>query len=191
VVSGVWQNVPLLAVVADLRRGLATKGTDVDGYAKAIATIRNFQSIPLTSETKAQMSAAKRDWSSLNAFFGLSAVQAAVFMDDVPSGTYYEAARSDFTREPPRDRHGVDAALLKAAALALAHESLIRPSRSVLYVAAIHDLKSLETASAKDIASSTSSLLNPWGQDILYLNVFLETTRLVDSPSTDMVVPGK
>src|SRR5580658_7959844 len=51
VVSGALQNVPLAAAVADLQRGLGTKDAGVNGYASAISTIRNFESIPLTSET--------------------------------------------------------------------------------------------------------------------------------------------
>jgi hypothetical protein len=191
VVSGALQNVPLAAAVADLRRGLATKDTGVNGYASAISIIRNFESIPLTSETTAQMTAARRDWSRLNAFFEITPAQAAVFMDDAPSGAYYKAAQRDFVREPQRDDEGVDVGLLKTATLDLVRESQIRPSRSVLYAAAIHDLTSLEGASSKEIASSGSSLLNPYGQDILYLNVFFETTRLAAWPGTDMFAAGK
>jgi hypothetical protein len=191
VVSGALQNVPLAAAVADLQRGLGTKDAGVNGYASAISTIRNFESIPLTSETTAQIKAARRDWSRLNAFFEITPAQSAVFMDDVPSGAYYKAAQHDFVREPHRDDVGINVGLLKTAALDLVRESRLRPSRSVLYAAAIHDLTSLEGASSKDIASSGSSLLNPYGQDILYLNVFFETTRLAAWPGTDMLVPGK
>jgi hypothetical protein len=61
----------------------------------------------------------------------------------------------------------------------------------VLYAAAIYDLKNLEGASTKDIASSGSQLTDPYGQDILYLNVFFRTTQLVGSSSTEMAKAAK
>src|SRR5271156_6104026 len=77
VASGALQNVPLVAAVADLKHGLAT-GHGVTGYASAIVTIRNFESIPLTSESPAQMKKARSDWSRLNVFFDIGAAKAAV-----------------------------------------------------------------------------------------------------------------
>src|SRR5580658_6116139 len=65
VASGALQNVPLVAAVADLERGLDSGQGDVEGYAGAIATLRNFENIPLTSETPAQMMQARGDWSRL------------------------------------------------------------------------------------------------------------------------------
>lgn len=50
----------------------------------------------------------------------------------------------------------------------------------------MYDLTNLEGASVSDIASGASSLTNPYGQDILYLNVFFRTTQLVASGSTEM-----
>jgi hypothetical protein len=189
VASGALQNVPLVAAVADLERGLAT-GRGVSGYANAIATIRNFERIPLTSETSAQMKKAHSDWSRLNAFFDIDAVDAAVLTGDSPKGAYYDIAQRTYRGEPLRNRSGVNSNLLRLAVTDLTDESLKQPTRAVLYSAAIYDLKNLEGASAKDIASSASSLTNRYGQDILYLNVFFQTTQLVGSGSTDMAKPG-
>jgi hypothetical protein len=190
-VSGALQNVPLVAAVADLERGLDSGHGDVAGYAGAVATIRNFESIPLTSESPAQMKKARSDWSELNAFFNIGPAQAAVLMDFTPKGAYYDIAQRTFMGEPQRNRSGVNTNLLKLAATDLVDESQKQPTRAVLYVAAIYDLKNLEGASARDIAASASSLTNPYGQDILYLNVFFQTSQLVGSGSTDMAEVGK
>lgn len=189
VVSGALQNVPLAAAVADLQRGLAT-GSSTGGYASAIATIRNFESIPLTSETPAQMKKADRDWSQLNVFFDIGRAQAAVLMNDSPKGAYYDIAQKTYRGEPPRDRSGVNSNLLKSAVTDLTDEQEKQPTRAVLYSAAIYDLKNLEGASTQDIASSASSLTNPYGQDILYLNVFFRTTQLAASGNTEMAKAG-
>jgi hypothetical protein len=191
VVSGALQNVPLVAAVADLERGLDSGHGDVAGYAGTVATIRNFESIPLTSESPAQMKKARSDWSELNAFFNIGRAQAAVLMDFTPKGAYYDIARRTFMGEPQRNRNGVDINLLKFAVTDLTDETQKQPTRAVLYAAAIYDLKNLEGASARDIAASASSLTNPYGQDILYLNVFFQTTQLVGSGSTDMAEAGK
>jgi hypothetical protein len=190
VVSGALQNVPLVAAVADLKRGLAT-GNDATGYASAIATIRNFESIPLTSESSAQMKKVKGDWSRLNEFFDIDPAQAAVLMGDSPSGAYYDIAQRTFMGEPTRNRSGLNSNLLKLAVTDLTDESHKQPTRAVLYEAAIYDLTNLEGASEKDIASSASSLTNPYGQDILYLNVFFHTTQLVGPGSTEMAKAAK
>jgi len=186
VVSGAWQNVPLVAAVADLQLGLAS-GHGAAGYAAAIATIRNFESVPLTSESPAQMKKAQSDWSRLDAFFDIGAAQAGVLMDDTPKGAFYDIAQRTYMGEPRRNRDGVNSNLLKLAVTDLQEESVKQPTRAVLYSAAIYDLENLEGANVKDIASSASRLTNPYGQDILYLNVFFRTTQLVGSGSTDMV----
>jgi len=190
VVSGALQNVPLVAAVADLERGLDSGHGDVTGYARAVAILRNFEAIPLTSETPAQMKQIRKDWSRLNTFFEIGPAQAAVLTDEFPKGAYYDIAQKTFMGEPQRNRDGVNSNLLKFAVTDLRDEALKQPTRAVLYVAAIYDLKNLEGASVSDIASSTSSLNNPYGQDILYLNVFFQTTRLVGSANTDMADPG-
>jgi hypothetical protein len=190
VVSGALQNVPLVAAVAELQRGLAT-GRGITGYTDAIATIRQFESIPLTSETPAQMKDVNHDWSQLNVFFDIGHAQAVVLMDDSPKGAYYDIAQKTFRGEPLRNRSGVNTNLLKFAVTDLADEQQKQPTRAILYSAAIYDLRNLEGASAQDIASSASSLTNPYGQDILYLNVFFRTAQLVSSGSTEMAKAGK
>jgi hypothetical protein len=189
VASGALQNVPLVAAVADLQRGLAT-GRGTTGYADAVATIRNFESIPLTSESSAQMKKANDDWTQLNVFFDIGHAQAAVLMEDSPKGAYYDIAQKTYSGEPLRNRSGVNYNLLKFAVTDLTDEQKKQPTRAVLYSAAIYDLKNLEGASAQDIASSATSLTNPFGQDILYLNVFFRTTQLVGSGSTEMSKAG-
>ncbi len=191
VVSGALQNVPLVAAMADLERGLHAGHGDTTGYASAIATIRDFEDIPLTSESPSQMKDARRDWSRLNAFFKIGPAQAAVLMDDGPLGAYYDMARKAFRGEPQRNRDGVDSTLLKLAVSDLQDEELKQPTRVVVYVAAIDDLENLEGASASEIASSASGLDNPYGQDILYLNVFFKTTRLTGTSSTYMAKAAK
>jgi hypothetical protein len=190
VVSGALQNVPLVAAAADLERGLDSGHGDVTGYASAVAILRNFEAIPLTSETPAQMKQVKRDWSRLDTFFEISPAQAAVLMDGFPKGAYYDIAQKTFMGEPQRNRDGVNSNLLMFAVTDLKNEELKQPTRAVLYVAAIYDLKNLEGASVSDITSSTSSLNNPYGQDILYLNVFFQTQRLTGDGNTDMADPG-
>ena len=190
VVSGALQNVSLVAAVADLERGLDSGQGDVTGYASAVAILRNFEAIPLTSETSAQVKQVRSDWSRLNAFFEIGPAQAAVLMNEIPRGAYYDIAQKIFSGEPQRNRDGVNDNLLKLAVSDLRDEEQKQPTRAVLYVAAIYDLKNLEGASASDIASSTSSLTNPYGQDILYLNVFFQTQRLTGGGSNEMADPG-
>ncbi|MCU1363738.1 MAG: hypothetical protein JWM55_1566 [Acidimicrobiaceae bacterium] len=191
VVSGALQNVPLVAAVADLERGLDSGRGDVSGYAAAVATLRNFESIPLTSETPAQMRKARSDWSRLNGFFTIDSVQATVLMDDSPTGAYYDLAQRAFMDEPLGRRDGVNAALLKFAVTDLHDQSRKQPTRAVLYAAAMYDLKNLEGASVHAVATSSSGVTNQCGQDILYLNVYFRTARLVGPGDTDMAKAAK
>jgi hypothetical protein len=178
VVSGALQNVPLVAAVHDLILGLKVAGTDPAGYQSAIATIRAFEAIPLTSETKTQMRDSRRDWAALNVFFDISPSQERVLDDDLRGGPFYNIAQDAFEKEPGDAHHGVNAHLLEVAATNLAEQASRPSTRAVLYTAAIIDLKQLERASMADVASSTSALLNPYVQDIYYLNAFFMTSRL-------------
>jgi hypothetical protein len=56
-------------------------------------------------------------------------------------------------------------------------EAAAEKSRAVLFDAAIADLNNLQSAGAAQIAASSSSLLNPYRQDIDYLNDLFETER--------------
>jgi hypothetical protein len=176
-VSSALQNIPLVSAVSDLKRGLA-KGGDTAGYERAIATIKAFESIPITSETKEQMLDSHRDWSALNAFFDVGASEARVLMDDAPAGAFFDRARDYFEQEPPGLHGGVRVDLLKSAVSALRMEAAAQNSRAVLYGAAIADLNNLQSASTAQIAASSSNLLNPYRQDIDYLNDLFETERL-------------
>jgi hypothetical protein len=73
---------------------------------------------------------------------------------------------------------GINLRLLKAAVIDLRGESSDEGPRAVLYVAAIADLTNLEGASTTSVASSSANLLDPFRQDIDYLNVLFETQRL-------------
>jgi hypothetical protein len=179
-VSSALQNIPLVSAAHDLTRGLA-KGGNTSGYAKAIATLNNFESIPITSETTAQMAASHRDWSMLNVFFDVGTSQAKILLDDVPSGSLFRDARISYGDEPAGLHSGVNLRLLRAAVIDLRSEASDEGPRAVLYVAAIADLTNLESASAATIATSGGSLLNPIRQDVYYLNTLFESQRL-DGP---------
>jgi hypothetical protein len=176
-VSSAWQNIPLVSAVHDLKLGLA-KGGNTSGYAQAIATLDNFEAIPITSETTTQMTDSHRDWSKLNAFFEVGAREAKVLLDKVPSGSLFRQARISYDDEPSGLHSGVNLRLLKAAVLDLRREAGVERTRAVLYVAAIADLTNLQSASAPTIATSGGNLLDPYRQDIDYLNVLFETERL-------------
>jgi hypothetical protein len=176
-VSSALQNVPLVSAVHDLKLGLA-KGGDTTGYDQAITTIEAFERIPITSETKTQMLDSHRDWSALNAFFDVGTSDARVLMDDAPAGTFFDRARHFFEQEPAGLHSGVGVAVLKSAVGALRMEAEAQNSRAVLYDAAIADLNNLQSASAAQIAASDLNLLNPYRQDIDYLNDLFETERL-------------
>lgn len=176
-VSSALQNVPLVSAVHDLKLGLA-KGGNTSGYNKAISTIEAFESIPITSETKEQMLDSHRDWSALNAFFDVGTSEARVLMDDAPAGAFFDRAGDYFDQEPPGLHEGVRVDLLKSAVSALRMEAAAQNSRAVVYDAAIADLNNLRSASAAQIAASNSNLLNPYRQDIDYLNDLFETERL-------------
>jgi hypothetical protein len=177
-VSSALQNVPLVAAVHELQLGLSVQGGETAGYRAAIRTIEGFERIPITSETRAQMTASRRDVSALNEFFDLTANDVAVLTDTVPSGKYYDAAQSAFEEEPTGIRRGVKVEALETVVADLQRESAARSSRSILYVSALTDARGLEGATSKDIATSGRSLLNQYNQDIYYLNVFFRTDRL-------------
>jgi hypothetical protein len=184
-VSSALQNIPLVSAVHDLKLGLA-KGGDTAGYGRAITTIEAFERIPITSETKEQMLDSHRDWSALNAFFDVGMSEARVLMDDAPAGAFFDRARDYFDQEPPGLHGGVRVYFLKSAVSALRSEAAAQKSRSVLFDAAIADLRNLQSASAAQISASSTSLLNPYRQDIDYLNDLFETERLggpKDSPA--------
>jgi hypothetical protein len=178
-VSSALQNIPLVSAVHDLKLGLA-KGGDTAGYNQAITTIEAFEGIPITSETKVQMLDSHRDWSALNAFFSVGTSEARVLMDDAPAGAFFDRARHYFDQEPAGLHGGVLVGLLKSAVSALRREAGAQSSRAVLYDAAIADLNNLQSASAAQIAASNSNLLNPYRQDVDYLNDLFETERLGD-----------
>jgi hypothetical protein len=177
-VSGALQNVPLVAAAHDLERGLSVRGADSKGYARAIATIGAFERIPLTSETSSQVSASHRDWAALNTFFDVTPAEQMVLDHDLPSGDQYDAARRAWRREPVGVHRGLSATLLRTVVAALQRASSAQPSRSILYTSALVDARSLEGATAEDVASSDRTLLNPYNQDIYYLNVFFQSGRL-------------
>jgi hypothetical protein len=114
----------------------------------------------------------------LNAFFDVGKVQAATLLREVPSGALFHAARSSYDDEPAGIHDGVNAKLLKATVADLRRESIVQKSRAILYSAGIADLTNLENASPADIASSNSTLVNPYRQDIAYLDALFETDRL-------------
>jgi hypothetical protein len=176
-VSSAWQNIPLVSAAHDLKLGLA-KGGNTSGYALAITTLENFESIPITSETATQMTASYRDWSMLNSFFDVGTSQAKILLDDAPSGALFRQARISYGDEPAGLHNGANRELLKAAVVDLLREASDQGPRAVLYVAAIADLNNLQSASAMTIATSGGNLLNPYRQDIDYLNALFETERL-------------
>ena len=184
VVSGALQNVPLVSAVSDLRRGLAVGSGNTTGYSAAIAELRDFESIPLTSETPSETRRARRDWAALNAFFDVSRSQARVLDGELPSGAWFVAAQRAYEREPHGKGDGVVAAYLRAAVGDLRREAVAQPTRSILYGAAIADLLHLSTASASDVATQESVLSNPYVQDIFYLNAYFQTERLQTSVSS-------
>jgi hypothetical protein len=176
-VSSAAQNIPLVSAVHYLKLGLA-KGGDTSGYAHAIATLEGFERIPITSETTTQMTESHRDWSMLNTFFDVGAVTAKILLDDAPSGSLFRQARISYGDEPAGIHNGVNLRLLKAAVVDLRRESSDEGARASLYVAAIADLTNIEGAGAAGIATSSGNLLNPYRQDIDYLNALFETQRL-------------
>ncbi len=181
-VSGALQNVPLVAAVHDLELGLSVHGADVGGYASAITTINAFERIPLTSETPSQVRASHRDWAILNTFFGVSPANEAILDDDPPSGTRFQEAERAWQREPSGVRSGLSVALLKTVVSNLRAARASRPDRAIIYQAALVDALSLEHARASDLVATSNSLLDPYAQDIFYLNIIFEASRL-ESPT--------
>lgn len=177
-ISSALQNVPLVDAVHELQLGRSIRGADTTGYAAAITTIEEFERIPITSETEAQMTAAHRDVAALNAFFAVTPREVAVLDRDFPAGTSYDAARRAFDREPMGVGEGVTVSALKAVVAELQRASITQPTRSILYTSAIADARSLERATPADVATSERTLTNPYGQDVYYLNVFFRTDRL-------------
>jgi hypothetical protein len=176
-VSSAEQNIPLISAAHYLTLGLAQSG-DTRGYAHAITTLEGFERIPITSETTAQMADSHRDWSTLNAFFDVGTEQAKILLHDAPTGSLFRKAGISYGDEPAGIRSGVNPRLLKAAVVDLRQESIDEGPRAILYRAAIADLSNLESASAAAVVESSGHLLNPYRQDIDYLNALFETQRL-------------
>jgi hypothetical protein len=177
-VSSALQNVPLVAAANYLERGLSVRGADVSGYATAIATIKSFERIPITSETRAQVRASHSDWAALNTFFQLTAGDVSVLDNDIPSGAPYNAAQRAWLREPEGVERGLNDSSLKTLVAILRAAKAARPQRAIIYQAALVDAQSLESASPRDIALSGRTLINPYGQDVYYLNVFFRASQL-------------
>jgi hypothetical protein len=177
-VSSALQNVPLVAAVNYLERGLSVRRADVSGYAAAISTITSFERIPITSETRAQVRASHRDWSMLNTFFQLTAADVAVLDNDLPSGAQYSAAQRAWLREPTGVERGLNDSSLKTIVATLRAATAARPQRGIIYEAALVDAQSLENASTRDIALSDRTLTSLYGQDVYYLNVFFRASQL-------------
>jgi hypothetical protein len=177
-VSGALQNVPLVAAVHDLERGLAKHHAGVDGYQSAIATLKAFERIPLTSETSSQMKASHRDWAALNAFFDITPKEETILDNAVPSGHHYDAAQRAWQREPSGVHGGVSVALLEIVVSNVRAARAAQPGRALMYQAALVDALSLEHARPSELAATSASLLDPYTQDIYYLNVFFEASRL-------------
>ena len=171
-VSSALQDVPLIAAANDLERGLNVRGANVEGYATAIATIDAFERIPLTSETPAEVRASHRDWSTLNSFFHVTPRQANVLDHDLPSGAAFTAARVAWLKEATPE---LDVSALATVVSDLRAARAMRPSREIIYQAALVDALSLERASTSDADASPRTLLDASTQDIYYLNVFFHT----------------
>jgi hypothetical protein len=177
-VSSALQNVPLVDAARYLERGLSANGADVSGYAAAIATIKAFERIPITSESRAQVRWSHRDWPLLNTFFELTPNEVSVLDNDVPSGASYDAAQRAWLEEPVGVEHGLKKSPLKTIIVIFRAARSARARRATIYEAALVDAQSLESANARDIALSGRSLTNLYGQDIYYLNVFFRASQL-------------
>jgi hypothetical protein len=178
-VSSALQNVPLVAAVDDLQTALDAARGDTRGYATAIATLRQFEGIPITSETKRQMSESRRDWSWLNTFFDITPAQARVLDNVLPSGAEFHDAQHAYEGEPSGIRDGINESLLKMSVTSLTRAAAATPTRSILFAAAIADLESLEGASPQNVAASGAQLTDPFRQDIFFLDVYFQSERLV------------
>ncbi len=177
-VSSAEQNIPLLGAVRDLTKGLSIRGGETTGCRAAIATIENFERIPLTSETYEQLRASHRDWPTLNAFFGVSAREAKILHDDVPAGACYDQAQRAYAGEPSGILRGLNVSDLKMTVFDLEREVRALPNRALVYEAAIVGAASLERANARDIAATGHAPLRTFSQDIYYLNEFFRSARL-------------
>jgi hypothetical protein len=113
-----------------------------------------------------------------DAFFDVSAREARILDDEVPAGTNYDGAQRAYDGEPSGIHRGVSVTDLKRTVSDLERETTARPNRAIVYAAAIVDAADLERATAADIVESGHALLNPYSQDIFYLNDFFRSARL-------------
>jgi hypothetical protein len=172
VVSGAGQNPPLDLAVRDLERGDLTDTSGTSGYPAAIAALRNFESLPLTGNTPAQLRRGDADVRKLGRFFGIPLVGPC----GTASGPAARAAAAEWKAEPRDDTSGIRAEPLRHALADLVRQLHAHPAKTSCYPAAIADLSHLETATKADVAASAGEFNGrggtEYGDDIAYLNDF-------------------
>lgn len=172
VVSGAAQNPPLDLAVTDLQHGEVTDAAGTSEYPVAIAAIRDFESIPLTSTTRAERRRADADLAKIGRFFHISLPSPC----GIASGSAARAAAAQWNTEPHDSTSGIAAAPLRHALADLTRELHARPAATSCYPAAIADLMHLESATKADIAASAAEFTGrgttEYGADIAYLNSF-------------------
>lgn len=146
-----------------------------------ISAIRSFERIPLTSVTPAQRRQAAKTVAFVNSFFGIGHVQLAL-LARIPSGPGYIAATKAWEREPPGIEDGVDVPHLMDAVAALERASSKQPMQALLDVGAISDLRSLESATAADIASIRRNPDSRIGAEVAFLNSFFSHASIYYHP---------
>jgi hypothetical protein len=186
VVSSADQNTALQLAVADLERGKSADRGNTSGYSAAIAAIRGFERIPITSVTATEAAKAKADIKAVNAFFGLA--PRTDKRGCIAAGPGATAATGEWVTEPADTSSGVTIAPLRQVTNYLRQgESADRGDKSC-YPAAIADLQNLQTATAADIAASSGRsptggyrVKTLYGDEIAYLNRFFG----IISPAND------
>jgi hypothetical protein len=177
--GGAYQAVPLILVVADLRHAVDA-GADQVTYDRVINTIVTFGRLPDAMLTPVERRESDEDVAAIDHFFGFA--KSPWSGGCISHGSEASAAAHAWSQEPKGTRAGISEAWLKVAEADLEHGLRSDAGDRSCYPAAILDLKSLQSATARQIAGTptvnAASIEHPgavqvaWA-DILWLNNWL------------------
>jgi hypothetical protein len=183
------QNPPLYLAVVDLEHGQVANAGSKPRYRAAIAAINNLEQTPLSNITRAERRGAAADFSRIDRFFHLPAVNNC----GVASGTAARAAAAAWNTEPHNSTSGIAAAPLRRALADLAQQLSVHPAGTSCYPAAIADLRNLESATKADIRASavefTGRGATVFGAEIAYLGVFFDALDGFNGSDQNVLVP--
>ncbi len=166
--GGAYQAVPLILVVADLRRALRD-GANRPTTTQAISVIVKFGKLPDAMLTPAEDREFDADFAAINRFF---AIRKNPWTGGcLAHGPGIRSAIRDWSEEPSNAKHGVSKTHLAAASVALARAETTDTGDRTCYAAAIADLGGVGGATTAQLAATgtftADSFQNPSAVQVL------------------------